>query len=70
MPIDLGLLRSVFFTPDADADFNGDGIVNVVDLGILRSGFFDRRALLLECNSSAQAGITWRALTKIQSSSP
>ncbi|MFK7885960.1 MAG: hypothetical protein AB8G16_03765, partial [Gammaproteobacteria bacterium] len=39
--IDLGILRSVFFTADADADFNGDGVVNVVDLGILRSFFFE-----------------------------
>ncbi len=38
--VDLGILRSVFFTPDADADFNGDGVVNFVDLGIMRSRFF------------------------------
>ena len=38
--IDLGILRSVFFTADADADFNGDGVVNVIDLGIMRSRFF------------------------------
>ncbi|MFK7889013.1 MAG: thrombospondin type 3 repeat-containing protein [Gammaproteobacteria bacterium] len=38
--IDLGLLRSVFFTADANADFNGDGVVNVIDLGILRTQFF------------------------------
>ncbi|MFK8017831.1 MAG: hypothetical protein AB8G17_20575, partial [Gammaproteobacteria bacterium] len=38
--IDLGLLRSAFFTTDANADLNSDGIVNVVDLGLLRSLFF------------------------------
>ena len=38
--VDLGILRTVFFTPDAEADLNGDGIVNVVDLGILRTLFF------------------------------
>ena len=38
--IDLGILRTVFFTPDAEADLNGDGVVNVIDLGILRTLFF------------------------------
>ncbi len=38
--IDLGQLRSVFFTADADADLNGDGSVNFVDLGIMRASFF------------------------------
>lgn len=44
--VDLGLLRSVFFsTPDnsnweADADFNGDDVVNVIDLGTMRAFFF------------------------------
>jgi hypothetical protein len=38
--IDLGILRSVFFTADPDADLNGDGSVNFVDLGIMRATFF------------------------------
>ena len=38
--VDLGFLRSVFFTNDAEADLNSDGIVNAVDLGIFRSLFF------------------------------
>ncbi|MFK7886824.1 MAG: serine hydrolase [Gammaproteobacteria bacterium] len=38
--IDLGYLRSVFFTPDPDGDLNGDGTINFVDLGILRNFFF------------------------------
>ncbi|MFK7888698.1 MAG: ThuA domain-containing protein [Gammaproteobacteria bacterium] len=38
--VDLGILRSVFFTDDADADSNGDSIVNAVDLGAMRAGFF------------------------------
>lgn len=38
--VDLGLLRSVFFTTDEDGDFNNDGTVNVIDLGILRAAFF------------------------------
>lgn len=38
--LDLGLLRTVFFTADPDADFNGDGVVNFADLGILRVQFF------------------------------
>ncbi len=38
--VDLGLLRSVFFSADANADFDGDGVVNVQDLGVLRSMFF------------------------------
>ena len=44
--VDLGLLRTVFFStrPHADilgehADMNDDGIVNVGDLGLLRAGF-------------------------------
>ncbi|MFK8016453.1 MAG: thrombospondin type 3 repeat-containing protein [Gammaproteobacteria bacterium] len=39
--VDLGLLRTVFFTTDANADFNGDGVVNVVDLGLMRDLFFE-----------------------------
>ena len=38
--IDLGLLRSVFFTANANADFNGDGVVNFADAGVMRSQFF------------------------------
>ena len=38
--IDLGILRSVFFTNDQNADFDSDGTVNFVDLGIMRSLFF------------------------------
>ena len=38
--VDLGLLKSLFFSADADADFNGDGVVNVVDLGIMKTLFF------------------------------
>lgn len=38
--VDLGVLRSVFFTADPDADLNGDGSVNALDLGIFKSLFF------------------------------
>ncbi|MFK8017318.1 MAG: Ig-like domain-containing protein [Gammaproteobacteria bacterium] len=38
--LDLGFLRSVFFSDDPDADLNGDGVVAITDLGILRSQFF------------------------------
>ncbi len=38
--IDLGQLKSVFFTDNANADLNGDGFVNFVDLGIMKSMFF------------------------------
>ncbi|MEO1573637.1 MAG: hypothetical protein AAFU65_01605, partial [Pseudomonadota bacterium] len=44
--IDLGILRTVFFTTPAsenwrpEADFNENGVVNVEDLGILRTLFF------------------------------
>lgn len=44
--VDLGILRSVFFTTpenpgwNPSADFNGDGTVNFVDLGVMRSQFF------------------------------
>lgn len=37
---DLGALRLVFLTNDPHADFNGDGNVNFIDLGIMRLGFF------------------------------
>ena len=38
--IDLGLLKSVFFSADPDADFDGSGAVNFVDLGIMKATFF------------------------------
>lgn len=38
--VDLGILKSRFFTADPDADFNGDGFVNPVDLGIMKARFF------------------------------
>jgi hypothetical protein len=38
--VDLGVMKSVFFTNDRHADLNGDRIVNFVDLGILKSFFF------------------------------
>ena len=44
--LDLGLLRTAFFSMPGDADWNpaadltGDGVVNVLDLGRLRSRFF------------------------------
>ncbi len=38
--LDLGVLRSVFFSDDANADMNSDGVVNIVDLGLLRQLFF------------------------------
>lgn len=39
-PLDLGILRSVFFSVAPDADLNGDGIVNPIDLGLFRTLFF------------------------------
>ena len=38
--VDLGVLRSRFFSGDTVADFNADGVVNVQDLGIMRQLFF------------------------------
>jgi hypothetical protein len=38
--IDLGLMKSVFFSNDRDADLNGDGTVNFIDLGHIKSAFF------------------------------
>ena len=38
--LDLGIMKSRFFTADPDADLNGDGAVNFLDLGILKSLFF------------------------------
>ncbi len=37
---DLNIMKSRFFTADADADLNGDGAVNFGDLTILKSMFF------------------------------
>ena len=34
---DLGLLKQVFFTTDANADFDGNGRVNFTDLGIAKA---------------------------------
>ena len=38
--VDLGIMKSVFFTSDPDADLNGDGSVNFLDLGIMKAAFF------------------------------
>ena len=38
--VDLGILKSVFFSADPDADFDGSGAVNAVDLGIFKALFF------------------------------
>lgn len=38
--VDLGTMKSVFFTNDPHADLDGDGFVNFIDLGILKSAFF------------------------------
>ncbi len=38
--IDLGIMKSVFFSNDANIDMNGDGSVNFIDLGIMKSMFF------------------------------
>ena len=38
--LDLGLMKSVFFTDDPDADLNGDGSVDFLDLGMMKSLFF------------------------------
>lgn len=37
---DLGIMKSLFFTDDANADLNGDGAVNFADIGLLKSMFF------------------------------
>ena len=39
--VDLGLLKTVFFSADPDADLNGDGTVNALDLGIMKARFFE-----------------------------
>jgi len=38
--VDLGILKSNFFSADPDSDLNGDGGVNFGDLGIMKSMFF------------------------------
>jgi hypothetical protein len=38
--LDLGYMKSKFFSTDADADLNGDGRVNFADLGIMKPRFF------------------------------
>jgi len=38
--LDLGVLKSVFFSADPDADINGDGIVNFLDIGQCKRMFF------------------------------
>ena len=37
---DLGKMASVFFSEDPNADMDGDGSVNFLDLGLLKEGFF------------------------------
>jgi hypothetical protein len=37
---DLGLLNAVFLTPGEDADFDGNAIVNFMDLAIMKAFFF------------------------------
>ena len=37
---DLGYMKSVFFTADAEGDLDGDGAVGFPDLGLLKSMFF------------------------------
>jgi len=37
---DLTALKAVFFTNDPDADFDGNGFVNFVDVGVMKSFFF------------------------------
>lgn len=38
--LDLGLLKSVFFSANSVADLNVDGAVNFLDLGIMKAAFF------------------------------
>ena len=38
--IDLGQIKSVFFSADPNADFDGDGSVNFTDLGLMKEMFF------------------------------
>jgi hypothetical protein len=37
---DLGEMKELFFSADADADLNGDGSVNFLDLGVMKDMFF------------------------------
>lgn len=37
---DLPIMQSVFFSPDANADFTGDGLVNFLDLVVMADLFF------------------------------
>ena len=39
--VDLGMIRSVFFSDTPDADFDGDGAVNFADLVIMKANFFN-----------------------------
>ncbi|MFK7888347.1 MAG: hypothetical protein AB8G16_15915 [Gammaproteobacteria bacterium] len=38
--VDLAVFRLNYFTPFPDIDFNGDGIPGIIDLGLLRTFFF------------------------------
>ncbi len=38
--VDLGIIRSAFFSDYANADLNEDGVVNFIDLGIFRTLYF------------------------------
>ena len=38
--LDLGILKSVFFSADPHADLNGDGTVDFLDLGMMKGLFF------------------------------
>ena len=38
--VDLGIMKSVFFTTDPNADLDGDGSVNFPDLGLMKLQFF------------------------------
>jgi hypothetical protein len=38
--LDLGTLKSVFFTSDSDGDLDGDGTVGFLDLGRMKALFF------------------------------
>ena len=39
-PDDVAIMKSRFFTDDEDADLNGDGNVNFIDLGIVKMSYF------------------------------
>jgi Thrombospondin type 3 repeat len=38
--VDVGLMKAVIFTSDANADLDGDGAVNFIDVGILKAFIF------------------------------